>query len=283
MKASSVSEFMLERYKLEELSHEDQRIIREALVTDADLRARLKKLDESDRELRQQYPVLPVDVTALFKPGFLEQHSTSAKIRIALIAAAIALCIALPVLFFTRSGSKLKPGAGIPVASAPNDIPAVRAKGQTLTGSELFIYVKEEHDIILHNQTALEEGNTIQLAYTTPAGTDYYGVIFSIDGRSVVTTHYPYRKEQSSLLVSGKRTYLNEAYILDDAPDYEIFVFLVSAEPLNTELVLKDAQWIAQRSNSAEMIQEICTAVFEDCEVETVTLLKKSTDLPDGY
>jgi hypothetical protein len=133
----------------------------------------------------------------------------------------------------------------------------------------------------------LTEGNTIQLAYTVPAESRHYGVIFSIDGRSVVTMHYPYRLGQSSLMVSGRRTLLREAYTLDDAPYFEIFVMVISEKPLNTETILERAQEFAallpttENMNVSELsdaasifIEEKSKAAFENCHVEIVTMLK---------
>jgi hypothetical protein len=155
-----------------------------------------------------------------------------------------------------------------------------RAKGAVLAGAELSLFLKGGMEIPLADHALLGEGDTVQLAYTASTG-ERYGVIFSIDGRSLVTMHYPYWKGQSSLLVSGKRTFLEEAYTLDDAPDYEVFVMVVSEEPLDAEAVLRKAQMIAANSGFPEIksqdvksIEDKSRAAFESCEVETVTVLK---------
>jgi hypothetical protein len=151
-----------------------------------------------------------------------------------------------------------------------------RPKGFVSETPELAVYLKDNEEILLDNHALLSEGSTVQLAYTTPPGAERYGVIFSIDGRSVLTTHYPYWKGQSSILVSGKRTFLDEAYTLDDAPGYEVCVMVVSDEPLDTEEVLRKAQGLSLNLNpiSLNSIEEESKALFEGCEVETVTVLK---------
>jgi hypothetical protein len=252
MKTGKVSVFMLERYRLRELSLEDQEMIEEALAVDSGLRDRLEELDESDRDLRLRYPW----ESSRLKPRRIIYAKTAA--RLAGLAALIVAGILVPVLYMTFS-----------TTSEPTD----RIKGAVQTNSELLIYVKGE-DVFLSDQTMLHEGNTVQLAYITPAGTEHYGVIFSIDGRSAVTMHYPYRKGQSSLLVSGKRTFLNEAYTLDDAPDYEVFVLVISEKPLDADAVLRKARRIAGESKT--VIAEKSKAAFEGCEVETITILKKN-------
>jgi len=256
MRTGRVSAFMLERYKLGELSPEDQEMVKEALAADVGLGKRLKALDESDRELRLCYPL---ESFHLPPPRFTHVRTA----RLAGLAALIMAGILVPVLYTIFSTTSVS------TAAKSTD----RIKGTVHANSELLIYVKGD-EVFLADQTALQEGNTVQLAYIAPAGTEHYGVIFSIDGRSAVTMHYPYRKGQSSLLVSGKRTFLNEAYTLDDAPDYEVFVMVISERPLDVDMVLRKAREMAGASKT--VIAEKSKAAFKDCEVETVTILKKN-------
>lgn len=281
MKTGKISAFMLERYRLGELSPEDQNAVRENMALDEDLRSRLESLDKSDRELRIRYPA---EFFNLKSPESRKMRFAGSKARIrpallARIAALVLICILLPVIYFVRNG----PGSGLidrnnsaayTDASGVGGYSGDRVKGLAVTGSELALYLKGDGENTLPNQAILREGNTVQLAYTAPAG-EHYGVIFSIDGRSVVTMHYPYRAGQSSLLVSGKRTFLDESYTLDDAPDYEIFVFVVSGKALDPEAVLKEAQKMAGVSD-LRSIEEKSREAFKDCEVETVTVLKAS-------
>lgn len=273
-----VSNFMLERYRLGELDSEDLRAVNEAMADDEELRSRLKVLEESDRELRTLYPKLPLTETHQTENLILSasRHEDIRKkmmkrrfggvTRYASIAAAVFLCIMFPVLYFARSGVENGPGSSMEaLADASSMADAAygdRAKGSTAIDCELSIYLKGENEVPLSDQDMLSEGNTVQLAYMAPAG-EQYGVIFSIDGRSVVTMHFPYRKGQSSLLVSGRRSFLSEAYTLDDAPDYEIFVMVVSDKPLDVDAVLRKAQNIAD------------TSVYENCEVQRIMILKK--------
>jgi hypothetical protein len=265
MKVNTISALMLEMYRLGELSAEDKKIVANALTADDELRLRLEQLDTSDRELRLRYPVENLRLPRRRFPPIRKRLP-----RIAL-AAAVALVVAVPV--FRIASSWIQAHKNITVAAVPQNSQTDRSKGHTLGGSELALYLKGNQETILPDQTVLREGSTVQLAYTVPAEIDYYGVIFSIDGRAAVTMHYPYRREQSSLLVSGRRTFLNEAYILDDAPDYEVFVFVVSEEPLDVDTILHGAHKIAGEPQA--IIEEKSKMVFENYEVETVTILKK--------
>ena len=268
MNQNRVSEFTLERYRLGELPPEEMQAV-EKLAAKSGLRSRIEELDESDRELRLLYPLnrmgLPLNRARKQKkmrPSFLAK-----------IAAVLVLCILFPALYLMRSNAGTSAEISADVSAGATD----RAKGSAAAGPELSVFLKGSRDVSLEDKAILREGNTVQLAYTAPAGIDRYGVIFSIDGRFEVTMHYPYREGQSSLLVPGKQTYLNEAYTLDDATDYEIFVMVVSEEALDAEAVLREARNIAKKQNSMDLLSlvEESRAAFTGCEVETVTVLKE--------
>jgi len=195
-----------------------------------------------------------------------------------IVAAGLILCLALPLVFYLRAQNQAHGITGI-----AQDTSVDRAKGAILSHAELSVYLKGDTELLLSDQAVLGEGSTVQLAYTAPAG-ERYGVIFSIDGRSEVTMHYPYRRGQPSLLVTGRHTFLSEAYTLDDAPFYELFVMVVSEKPMNAEAVLLEAQQIAKTEDLAsadlssdEGKKRIFGArnIFDGCDVETLKVLKK--------
>ena len=254
------SELTLERYRLGELDTGEKRAMDEALAADSGLQSRLDALDESDRELRRLYPMsfFHLDNKTVSRPRF----SPGRRVYMAGLAALLLVCFLLPATHFLR-GVTTPQGA---------DRPKGLFDPQSAGGSpELSLYLKGEGEILLHDMSVLKEGNTVQLAYTAPAGTVHYGVIFSIDGRSQVTMHYPYRRGQSSLLVSGRQTFLDEAYILDDAPDYEVFVMLVSDKPFDTDTVLGEAKKVADNSSGYMQVVE----AFEGRDAEVLTVIKK--------
>jgi len=264
MNTNKFSMLTLERYRLGELNAEDQKAVDEELAADEKLRLSLEKLDESDRELRLKYPF-----AAITEPGqkglkirrFAGRKTAKTRFRITGIAAVLMACILLPIIYYTRT----MPGS--------SNFPTDRAKGAGRNDFELSLYLKGNEESPLTDSTLLGEGDTVQLAYRIPDG-EQYGVIFSIDGRLEVTMHYPYRRGQSSELVSGRRTFLNEAYTLDDAPYYEVFVFVVSARPLDVESVMREAGTIARNINIADIIEQSRVA-FKDYEVDILTMFKK--------
>ena len=273
MKTHQISAFTLEKYRLGELDEEDRASVGTALAEDEGLRARLNSLDESDGELLRQYPA---EFFGLEQAAFRIAR-TRTRVRLVGLAALVAVGILLPVLFTVVSRNTLDTRSGITIAAVP---PQDRVKGNARLDCELSLFLRESQEAALGDHTVLAEGNTVQLAYTTPAGNEYYGVIFSVDGRSAVTLHYPYRPGQSTQLVSGRRTFLSEAYTLDDAPDFEVFVMVVSAEPLDAQAVLRTARALVENAgdNTAQSVGERSTAAFDDCEVETITVLKKASN-----
>ena len=263
-----ISAFTLERYRLGELPLETMESLKEALAGNEEFSSRLNSLEESDRELRLKYPVEYFD----FQQGSvlkIKRRKLYPFIRFAGIAAALALFVIIPVVYYFNVNSTVN-AAGI--------FNEDRAKGTVPAGIELTLFLKGEREILIEDQTLLKEGNTVQLAYSVPAG-EHYGVIFSIDGRAQVTMHYPYREGESCLLVSGKRTFLDEAYTLDDAPFYEVFVIAVSESPLDVEHIFGAAKKTAQtldlnNLNSAWGKSSVFGTAFENCEVNTLMVLK---------
>ncbi|MCL2479859.1 MAG: hypothetical protein FWF22_10175 [Treponema sp.] len=264
MKEMKISSFLLERYRLGELDPDDNLKVRNALAADPQLRSSLEQLDESDRELRQRYPFesLGLPKTDLSKP---KVKPFPAIYRIGIIAAAVVLCALFPVLHYVQNSRT--------AAEAASFLPD-RPKGTGRSSAELSIYLKGSEDP-LADQSLLREGNTVQLAYTAPAGDKLYGVIFSIDGRSQVTMHYPYRKGQSSQLVSGRKTFLTEAYTLDDAPDYELFIMVISDKPLDSDAILAQAGILAKGGAPVlKILEENSSAVFKNYKISFAAIRK---------
>ncbi|MDR2102773.1 MAG: hypothetical protein LBP42_01580 [Treponema sp.] len=252
---SSFSALTLERYCLGEVTAEEKGRIEAALGADSLLAERLAELRRSDREILSRYP--PKRIFPGIR-GKIRRPSPMAPIGWALAAAALILAAALPILAALQ-GRQADP------------LLTDRAKG----GAELSIYLKPASsgapsELKLAEKTILREGLTIQLAYMVEG--ERYGIIFSIDGRSAVTVHYPYGEGQSTRLVSGKRTFLDEAYTLDDAPDYELFFFIIGDKPLDMGNILDSARELARDPKTAPGRS---AAVFKGYEVKTFTLYKE--------
>ncbi|MHB9291599.1 hypothetical protein Holit_00677 [Hollandina sp. SP2] len=277
-----VSTLMLERYHLGELSPgEREQIEAELRSGDSGLGDRLSALNASDQELRFRYPAesLPLlnrlihgEVLARRRRPFLKKVALAA-----VTAAALFLCVFFPVLYF-------RPGESPGAVSAAGGTDRIKG-AEMLKEPKLFVYLKNEFgesrfpEQELKDGTLLREGNTVQLAYAVPAGAARYGVIFSIDGRSAVTLHYPYREGQSALLTAGKKIFLHEAYTLDDAPELELFFMVLSDKTLDPVEILTAASGLARNPQAALAESE---KIFRGYEVAQVIIKKPSGKQPAG-
>jgi hypothetical protein len=267
------SALLLERYHLGEVRAEERAALEAALAEEPGLGASLAALERSDREIRRRYPR-----TVVFpeKAGKFPGETRLPPLAWGLCAAALILIIALPVFFLLRVPAGFPAG---PVSPADRLKGTADAYGPDGAFAELRVYLKsgsrpgqEPEEAGLAEGTILREGNTVQLAYMVSGRAEQYGVIFSIDGRSVLTVHYPYREGQSARLITGRRIPLDEAYTLDDAPDYEIFFFVVSDTPLDTKKILKSAGELARDPDTSV---EAGKRVFRQYRLRTVKIRKE--------
>ena len=103
-----------------------------------------------------------------------------------------------------------------------------RVKGSVNTHHQIRLYKQSGNDaVLLKNGSKAEENDLIQIAYIP--GEYEYGVIFSIDGNNNITKHFPEDSLHSAKLEkTGAEVPLSFSYSLDDAPDYECFIFAAS-------------------------------------------------------
>jgi hypothetical protein len=258
-----ISALTLERYNLGEVTGEEKVLVEAALAENTGLAERLAELRRSDAEIRRGFVSGRYFIGA-GRDG--RQKRPPRSILWGLGAVALALFIALPFLWVRLSSSGL-------VGNLED-----RIKGSAET-MELRVYLKTDGETAaLADQAILREGNTVQLAYTVNGRPDtgLYGVIFSIDGRSAVTLHYPPVLGADTRLVTGRWTFLEEAYTLDDAPDCEVFFFVVGGEPLDVPVILNSArQFAGQLAGNPEAALERSRSVFKNYEVKTVNLYKE--------
>ena len=264
-----ISPFLLERYHIGEITNEEKHFVEEALAGNEPLAAALADLDRADNDFYRRFPrekFFPAGQDS--RPSQRRSRRKTRPFVWVICAAALVMVVALPMLLFMNPrraefGERMK-GANVDSNSIELSI--------YLRGNSLGEVIK------LTDQAGIHEGNTIQLVYRVP-GTDSaekYGVIFSIDGRSYVTMHYPVTPWQSTLLVSGRSVPLDEAFILDDAPGYEIFFFVAGDAPIDVRSILATARQLAAQigGNPQEAINK-ATIAFGGYELMVFTLLKE--------
>ena len=258
MKQNEISDLKLERYRLGELSAKETKEMDALLRDGGPLKKRLEDLEKSDREILEKYS--PAEMSEKIKKRLAREEAVEAvqtPPRRRRFAAWI------PVL----SGAALV-AAMVPVllVSFYFGDPGDRIKGNT----SLLIYrntaAGEEP---LRDGDLARKGDVLQLAYT--AGMKKFGVIFSIDGKGNLTWHYPSSLQEDTALKPGKRNLLSESYVLDDAPAFERFFFIVSDHKLPVSNIVKAASVLAAApEQSAEKSREL----FGKYDVIILTLRK---------
>jgi hypothetical protein len=225
----NVADWELERFRLGELPDAEMKRIGDLVAADGTLRLRLDGLERSSEEIVDE--VSP----RIFAAGVRErlQAAPPAKARRSPLlspawgGATMALVAAVALVFVVTKEEPLPspvPGPETDVTRIKGLEPGLEIYRQTASGPE-----------------ALEDGSparlddVIQIAYQ--AGGQKYGVIASLDGRGLVTVHFPAGGRQAAELSSGKVA-LEAAYRLDDAPRFERFFFVTSNEPFTVDQVI---------------------------------------------
>jgi len=147
----------------------------------------------------------------------------------------------------------------------PNNI--IRSKGLT---PELSVYIdKNNSPVELFNNDFVSESDLIQLTYN--AAGNKYGVIFSIDGKGVITLHYPESNKITPFINPNGSHALPFSYELDDAPKFERFFFISSKQEFNINNILKSAEGILNKDNP-ELIDTL--DLTKDFAQQTIILKK---------
>lgn len=250
-----ISDIKLERYLLDELSQDEKQQVEEQLQTDELLQRRLEELQKSNEELLQKYSPEEFLQGIRNKQNIKNaQTSEAEKKEVAQgnaipfpifknmsfgSIAAVLLVLMLPAVVVVSNYG----GDG-----TEEDIQyAVRTKGTH--NPDLFIYKKSgDSALLLDDSTLVYQGDRLQLKYKAPE--EAFGFIFSVDGRGVLTRHLPLQGSMSSVLEPKSLTTLEYAYELDDAPQWEKFFFVSSADAFRLEEVIQNAKIMFQTGDS---------------------------------
>lgn len=249
MKIKPVRDWELERYLLGELPAGRMDEIEKLLGADSELREKLAVLRRSNKEILNSYPreTMVPQIKAQVETEQEDQAERPVFLK-RLLYATPALAAVLVVLFIVLQN---------PGGRTTQDIQGLQ--GTRIKGTEK-IDVSKPH-ILVHrkvNDTSellesgdkANEGDLLQIAYAAVGAN--YGVILSIDGRGVITLHYPETEEENPVLDQGTRTLLSSSYELDDAPDYERFFFITSKSGIDVRTILKSAKELAKDPGMAE-------------------------------
>jgi hypothetical protein len=250
MKTKPVRKWELERYLLGELLPRRMDEIKIFLEADSELREKLAALKWSNEETLQQYPpeTMVPQIKSRFETG-IEDKSTQPVLLKRLLYATPVLAAALVALFIFFQNPDGRTVSDI------EGLQGTRIKGaEKIDVSRPYILVHRKTDDtidLLESGDRASAGDLLQIAYVSVGAA--YGVILSIDGRGVVTLHYPESADKDPILDQEKRTLLSTSYELDDAPDFERFFFITSKSAIDVQEILNSAKVLAKNPETADL------------------------------
>ena len=270
MKMNKYTDFQLEQFLLEELPAEVMKSIREQIETDSVLKERVDGLRNSGMEILKKYPA---DIMAgKIINGIKKEKENSAGIspvKEKVISTGTVQSSLLKKLIDYLSGKSGKTAYSITAALAAsaaaivivlnspvfnghipavNDNDVIRIKGME---PGISIHRKTGSSIEeLKDMTKASQGDLLQIGYIS-TGEYTHGVILSIDGRGSVTLHYPESESGETIIKVNRKVMLKRAYELDDSPDYEKFILIISQKPVDVKSVIEKAKILAQSRESA--------------------------------
>jgi hypothetical protein len=257
MKNERIPELYLEQALLDELPDEKR-----SLLDGDSAAARLDELEQSNSEILKKYDPASMMEQILeklesskdeedhsnIKTGWFGSHRTG----VLLAAAALAIFAGTSPFLFRQSPSIELPTPGTEIT---------RIKGMD-PGISLYRKLDGTVEQLIDGAVA-READLIQISYN--AAGKPFGMIFSIDGRGVVSLHFPKETKGSLVLKREGEVALDFSYRLDDAPRFEQFFFITSDRTFDIGAILKAAEKLSGRLILGEV----------DPGGETI-------DLPDG-
>jgi hypothetical protein len=267
MKDNGVPDLFIEKLLLDELPQD----MKERLLRDPSVRRRLEELKAENRRILEEYP--PEEMAKAIRNrerwSRRTEEAQSARVRpegrrlnrlrlslsrlakggapmrrpnwprLVPVASFALLVLVGGLLLITRAPSHLTPQDRAAETRLKGGAPHLNIYMQTDAGARLL----EEGDRVT-------EGTTLQVGYVS--GANEYGVIVSIDGGGTVTLHFPLSAVTGQALEGEGEVLLPYAYILDDAPDFERFFFIVSKKPFSVETVLEAAETLSENPETAQ-------------------------------
>lgn len=249
--APGTPDWLLERIILGELPPEALSVARARLEREPGGAARLARLDADSRQTLARHP--PAEVAAE-----VDRRARAAQVRAELarrgdsqgwhgLSLSVPVAASLALLFMSAPEEPPAPSdAPVPLIVM---LDTVRIKG----GPRLRIHrqgVGEPE--LLGEQARARRGDVLQLSYVS--GGSRHGVVVSVDGRGAVTLHHPSTPTGDTALGPGEAVPLAHAYELDDAPDFERFLFVTSDAPLKVASVLEAARVLARQPTDARTL-----------------------------
>lgn len=237
--------WLIERVAQGELSAAETRDIRERLASEGrSLDDELAALRASNSEILGHLP--RETMAAAIRRRAATAPARRSRLPLLLAPMVLAGSVAL-ALVMARTDRQLAGPSPVPFVGDE-----VTIKGDELPSPRLLVYRQRPaqepgstSSERLSDGCHAARGDLLQLAYDkAPEG--LFGVLLSIDGAGRVTQHLPEEGARiSSRLTSMREIALPSAYELDDAPTFERFVLVTSAQPFAVATVVNAARALA--------------------------------------
>jgi hypothetical protein len=234
-----IPDLMLERYLLGELSPQAHQQLERHLASHPEDQARLTALREDNAKILAALPAAQVTTEVLRRRRLAASAKTPLRRPWLLIpATGFAAAAVLAVVLRTP------PNQGGDAVHDPRE-PGIEQTTTKGLQPHILVYQKrvtDQRGQLLRDGESAPAQALLQLGYV--AAGQPHGVLLSIDGRAQVTLHFPASQEGTTKLAAGQAL-LSSAYQLDDAPLFERFVLITSAQPIDVKAVMAAAQQLA--------------------------------------
>lgn len=264
-------------FRMEQLALDEAPPAVEAQLADPEVRARVDALRADDDVLLATYP--PARALAIVRRRVAAAKGQPARSIHWLVAVPVLVGLAAALVVILRSPdiaqlddseeriavrdvrvvpddhplavpSEVRPPEVAPVDVRPTESKSedgIRIKGRQ---AHLVIHRRETGGAVrLDDESVAHAGDLLQVGYV--AAGQRHGVIVSIDGGGTVTLHWPDAKGESSALEQNEVVALAHAYELDDAPEFERFVFVTADTPIDVAAVVDAAERMADSPKRA--------------------------------
>ncbi len=281
-----IERYMLGELPVEEMQKID-RLRAEDAEFDAEIGATIDRLQASNQEILAKYPAEQMaamirqrtEQRAVSESGAEPEAETEARpkdrrhrpffaLPQVVFPAALAAALALFILFSGQfaflglpgaaggngggtgaAGSSTTAGTGTEDGSGGQQIQGLEGEiGIRLKGMEAGIQVFRKNGEtveMLEPGAEAAEGDLLQIGFVAPEA--QYAVLFSVDGRGLVTLHLPDSAKQTSEIAAQSRVLTDASYRLDNAPEYERFYLVTSTAELDTIEVLTTVRTYIRR------------------------------------
>jgi hypothetical protein len=209
---------ILERLSLGELSEQERERLNREFGTDF-LNAEVERLRQENASTLSSYPIRSMASEIRSKQTRERDVSVPLGVKAKWMGVGLAVACAALALFYIQP----------PVQTEDHII--LKGGDPRLT---IYRKAKDGAERLAAN-AMVHDGDLLQVRYVASGAK--FGVIYSIDGNGAITRHDKQGATPTSLK-SGGEIDLGHSYELDDAPEFEIFVFMTGEQSVPTSELL---------------------------------------------